>query len=74
MVMCCEQALSYHISQKDAEEKARAWANVAMVSCVADPHESEARCATNKPWEWNWYLSNDRSAASVVGSNKYTQS
>ena len=29
-------------SQKDAEEKARAWANVAMVSCVADS---------------NWYLS-----------------
>ena len=27
-----------------------------MVSCVADPHESEAKCATNKRREWNWYL------------------
>ena len=33
--------------QKDAEEKARAWANVAKVSCVADPHESKAKWATN---------------------------
>ena len=28
-----------------------------MVSCVADPHESEAKCATNKRRESNWYLS-----------------
>ena len=33
--------------QRDAEEKARAWANVAKVSCVADPHESKAKWATN---------------------------
>ena len=32
------------------------WAIVAMVSCVADPHESEAKCATNKRRESNWYL------------------
>ena len=51
------RAFSYHISRKDAEEKARAWANVVMVSCVADPHEIEAKCATNKPQESNWYLS-----------------
>ena len=40
---------------KGAEEKARA--NVAMVSCVADPHENEAKCAANKRRESNWYLS-----------------
>ena len=28
-----------------------------MVSFVADPHESEAMCATNKREESNWYLS-----------------
>ena len=28
-----------------------------MVSCVADPHENEAKCATNKRRESNWYLS-----------------
>ena len=44
-------------SQKDAEEKARAWANVEMVSCVADPHESKEKCFTNKHRESNWYLS-----------------
>ena len=44
-------------SQKDAEEKARAWANVEMVSCVADPQESEEKCFTNKRRESNWYLS-----------------
>ena len=44
-------------SQKDAEEKARAWANAAMVSCVADPQESEAKCTTNKRRESNWHLS-----------------
>ena len=38
-------------------ERARAWANVAMASCVADPHRSEAKCATNKRRESNWYLS-----------------
>ena len=43
--------------QKDAEEKAHAWASVAMVSCVANPHESEAKCANDKRWESNWYLS-----------------
>ena len=44
-------------SQKDAEEKARGWANVEMVSCVADPQESEEKCFTNKHQESNWYLS-----------------
>ena len=44
-------------SQKDAEEKARAWANVEMVSCVADQQESEEKCFTNKRRESNWYLS-----------------
>ena len=34
--------------QKDAEENTHAWANVAMISCVADLHESKAKCATNK--------------------------
>ena len=34
--------------QKDAEESTHAWANVAMISCVADLHESKAKCATNK--------------------------
>ena len=43
--------------QKDAEEKAHAWASVTMVSCVANPHESEAKCANDKRWESNWYLS-----------------
>ena len=29
-----------------------------IVGCVADPHESEAKCATNlKRRESNWYLS-----------------
>ena len=28
-----------------------------MVSCVADPHESEENCFTNKRRESNWYLS-----------------
>ena len=45
------------ISQKNAEEKTRAWANAAMVSCVAVPHESEAKCANNKRPESIWYLS-----------------
>ena len=40
---------------KGAEDKARA--TVAMDSCVADPHENEAKCATNKRRESNWYLS-----------------
>ena len=44
-------------SQKDAEEKARAWANVEIVSCVADLQESEEKCFTNKRRESNWYLS-----------------
>ena len=47
-------------SQKVAEEKARGWANVEMVSCVADPHESEEKCGwcfTNKRRQSNWYLS-----------------
>ena len=43
--------------QKDAEEKAHAWASVTMVSCVANPHKSEAKCANDKRWESNWYLS-----------------
>ena len=44
-------------SQKDAEENARAWANVEMVSCVANPQESKEKCFTNKRRESNWYLS-----------------
>ena len=40
-------------SQKDAKEKARGWANVEMVSCVADPHESKEKCFTNKHRESN---------------------
>ena len=28
-----------------------------MVSCVADSHESEEKCFTNKRQESNWYLS-----------------
>ena len=44
-------------SLKDAEEKARAWANIEMVSCVADPPESEEKWFTNKRRESNWCLS-----------------
>ena len=42
------QILQKKAMQKDAEENAHAWANVAMISCVADLHESKAKCATNK--------------------------
>lgn len=34
--------------QKDAEENTHAWANVAIISCGADLHESKAKCTTNK--------------------------
>ena len=61
------------ISQKDAEEEARSWANVAMVSCVADPNESEAKGATNKRREPNWHLSeidNRKQASPSLASEK----
>ena len=39
--------------------KARGWASIAMISCVVDPHESEAKCDTwtNILRDLNLYLS-----------------
>ena len=39
--------------------KARGWGSIAMISCVVDPHESEAKCDTwtNILRDLNLYLS-----------------
>ena len=44
-----------------------------MVSCVADPNESEAKGATNKRRESNWHLSeidNRKQASPSLASEK----
>ena len=50
------EGFQHELSSRSCGE-ARAWANVEMVSRVADPHKSETKCATNKRRESHWYLS-----------------